>query len=189
MAILIPIECGDGQCETFGGMHLRTIIRAWTLAALAAASGAVVGCVASPDYNATQFACSDGVCPGGYDCVEGVCIEEGTEPTFDATAEIADADVADASVPDAVPAATCDDMFSQAPGYELCSEDEASCSFNVALAGTACTSACDLLGSTCLAAFDNNAIACEPVPETGDTCDTVRQSNICVCARIPPSSP
>lgn len=141
-----------------------------------------LGCVASPDYGATRFSCSDGLCPDGYNCIESVCVEEGQE--FDGAVATPDAEIPDASVPDAVPAATCDEMFSQAPGYELCAEDEASCSFNVALAGTACTTACQLLGTTCLGAFDNNEILCEPVPETGDTCDTIRQSNICVCARL-----
>ena len=160
-------------------MQIRTFIRASIVAVLAAG----VGCVASPDYSATRFACSDGVCPDGYDCAEGVCIGEG-EKSVDGAVAIPDAAIPDASVPDALPAATCDDMFSGAPAYELCSEDEASCSFNVALDGTACTAACELLGTTCLGAFDNNEIPCEPVPATGDTCDTVRSSNICVCARI-----
>jgi hypothetical protein len=166
-------------------MRIPTFIHVWLLAGITAG----FGCVASPDYSATKFACSEGVCPEGYDCVEGVCLGEGDEPDFDGAVATFDAAIPDASVPDALPAATCDEMFSGAPGYELCSEDEASCSFNVALAGTACTSACELLGTTCLDAFDNNAIACEPVPKTGDTCDTVRASNICVCARITATAP
>jgi len=92
--------------------------------------------------------------------------------------------IPDASPPDAVPLATCDDLFSEAPGYELCSEDELSCSFNYNLAGETCAIACTSLGSTCLGAFDNNAELCLPVEATGDTCDTPRSSEICVCARI-----
>tara|TARA_R110002096_G_scaffold435826_2_gene663533 strand:- start:56084 stop:56590 length:507 start_codon:yes stop_codon:yes gene_type:complete len=168
-------------------MRIETLIRTLGLAAFAAGFGCVgfgvgFGCVASPDYSATRFACSEGVCPAGYDCIEGVCIAPGLEPD---AAVVVDAATPDASVPDALPAATCDEMFSGAPGYELCSEDEASCSFNVLLEGTACTSACELLGTTCLGAFENEAIACDPIPDTGATCATVRNSNICVCARIP----
>ncbi len=145
------------------------------------------GCTTStPDYSATQFACSDGVCPSGYECVEAVCILEGTA-SVDA-AEETDAAIPDAALPDAAPEATCDEMFSEAPGYELCSEDDASCSFNVALAGTSCRDACTALGTTCLGALDNNEIPCEGVPETGDDCDTIRASNICMCARIAPDS-
>ncbi len=146
------------------------------------------GCVASPDYGATRFACSDGVCPSGFDCIEAVCIAEGEETPPDASVVVVDAALPDAALPDAQPQATCDEMFSTAPGYELCSEDEESCSFNVALGGDTCTSACLALNTTCLGAFDNNEVPCIAVPETGDTCDTVRGSNICVCARIPETS-
>jgi hypothetical protein len=87
------------------------------------------------------------------------------------------------SVPDAMPLVACDVLFGEAPGYQLCSEDELSCSFNVALLGETCTAACILLETTCLAAFANEDVdLCAPLV-TDDTCDTARQSQICVCAR------
>jgi hypothetical protein len=101
-----------------------------------------------------------------------------SDPSGDAGIEV------DAFIPpDAMPQAACDDLFGQAPGYQLCSEDAVSCSFNVALVGETCTIACELLETTCLNALSNEDIdLCAPVV-SDDTCDTARQSQICVCAR------
>ncbi len=162
-------------------MSLRSSIGTVLLACLSASIW--VGCAAeAPDYSGTQFACGDGVCPDGFTCLESVCVKDDAVPP-DASLE-PDASAPDAALPDATPAATCDDMFSTAPGYELCSEDEDSCSFNVALEGKNCGAACKTLGSTCIGAIDNNEEPCVGIPETGDDCTTVRQSNICICARI-----
>lgn len=136
----------------------------------------LAGCTASADFSDTSFACSDGKCPNGFNCVQLMCV---SELAVDA-GSLADATV---SIPDAMPLVACDVLFGEAPGYQLCSEDAVSCSFNVNLAGETCTIACQRLETTCLAAFDNETELCVPIEVTGDTCDLARQSEICVCAR------
>lgn len=148
---------------------------------------ALGACSVEVDYGSTTFACSDGLCPDGYSCVATVC-EADEQITGDPDAAIEPvpdaAPAVDAEQPDAEAQATCDELFGQAPGYQLCSEDDLGCSFNVSLEGQTCTAACLLLQSTCLGAFDNESIApCAPIEATGDTCDTPRSSEICVCAR------
>lgn len=164
-------------------MGLRMRARFYMAAALGLLMSA--GCVVSVDYGNTSFSCADGECPDGYSCVEAVCVSDEIAAAVDAAPPQVDADqTPDAGEPDSTPLATCEELFGQAPGYQLCSEDELSCSFNVALAGETCTAACLLLESTCLAAFDNDAAdLCAPIEATGDTCDTPRSTEICVCAR------
>lgn len=43
-------------------------MRAW------AAAWLLAGCAIHVDYGRTQFMCSDGVCPDGYQCVSGACV-------------------------------------------------------------------------------------------------------------------
>lgn len=175
---------GEGDNEQALRMLPQTLLAISLVALSSAASG---GCRVSVEYGETAFACAEGECPGGYLCVQEICLsDEAVDEADAAGSDPADASPpADASEPDAQALAACDDAFAMAPAYELCSEDEASCSFNVTTGGGTCSEACVALGSTCLAAFDNNEIACEPIPATGDTCDTPRNSNICVCARLP----
>ncbi len=136
----------------------------------------LVGCTASVDYGDTSFACTDGECPGGFNCVQAMCVSELTE---DAGSQ----PDAMTTPPDAMPLVTCEMLFGAAPGYQLCSENDLSCSFNVNLAGETCTIACERLETTCLEAFDNADDLCAPIEATGDNCDTARGSEICVCAR------
>ncbi len=164
-------------------MQLRSL-NALALALLASLGLGSGACRVNVDYSDTAFACTEGECPSGFSCQSEVCVPDDGVLPGESDAAV-DAEVPDASLPDAQALAACDDSFAAAPGYELCSEDEASCSFNYETAGGTCADACTLLGTTCLGAFDNNAILCEPVPATGDTCDTPRQSEICVCARLP----
>jgi hypothetical protein len=138
----------------------------------------VGACVADVDNGDTTFACSDGVCPDGYSCLQALCLAD-----VEGDGGMASDAAFDSNATDAAPLVACDVLFGQAPGYQLCSEDEVSCSFNVNLAGETCTAACQMLQTTCLGAFDNNDDLCLPVEATGDTCDTTRSSEICVCAR------
>lgn len=142
-------------------------------------------CQVVVDYGDTSFACSTGECPSGYTCEQELCVsDEGVPGEPDAAVSVASPD-AGASAPDAQALAACDDAFAMAPGYQLCSEDEASCSFNVNTAGGTCAQACEQLGSTCLEAFANNdGDLCLPLVENGDTCESTRQTEICVCARL-----
>lgn len=137
-------------------------------------------CNVSVDYGETAFACSAGECPNGYSCRAGMCIDESVEPPVKE---------ADATVNDPVDAAVfaaCDDAFAVAPGYQLCSEDETSCRFNVATAGGTCAEACEMLGSTCLSAEANEDVdLCLPIADLMETCDSPRNSEICVCQRLP----
>lgn len=96
--------------------------------------------------------------------------------------------VADAAppAPDAVPPepGSCDALFNTAVGYQLCSDEADRCSFNAKTAGGNCNAICASFAATCLNAFDNNdAAPCAPIEATGDTCETNRQSEICVCTR------
>jgi hypothetical protein len=142
----------------------------------------LTACLANADYGDTVFACEEvSLCPSGYTCESGVCISEQASESADAGPDAAAE--ADADLPDALPLAACDDRFGAAPGYQLCSEDATSCSFNVNTAGGTCAEACLALESECLAAYDNEVDLCVPVEATGDTCDTPRSTEICVCAR------
>lgn len=155
------------------------------------------GCSVQVDYGNTEFSCSSGDCPSGYRCVSNVCLLESAEEEENDSPDAAieeeetpDASVADAAVeePDAdLTPASCDALFSSAPGYELCFEQDQSCAFNVATAGGNCHQACNNLGSVCLGAFDNDENSlCVPVQGSTDTCDTQRDTEICVCARPQP---
>jgi hypothetical protein len=149
------------------------------LRGLATALVAIVctGCLVDVKYDDVRLACSDGVCPMGMECVQGICFNP---------AEIPDAAVdsaSDAPV-DALALASCDESFSGAPGYELCTEEPLQCSFNVQLSGSTCTAACTELGTTCLTSYDNETVRCDPIAE--ESCDVSRNSQICVCAKIPP---
>lgn len=88
------------------------------------------------------------------------------------------ADAANAT--DAAP--SCDMLFGSAIGYLLCSETPTTCSFNTTLAQTTCNDLCASLGSVCVSALDNNGPPCVAV-SFGDTCATVRNSEICECER------
>lgn len=137
-------------------------------------------CIVDVKYDDVRFACSDGVCPSGYNCQQGVCIS---------TDELSDASAIDASANFAVDAtalASCDASFSAATGYVLCTEEADRCAFNVQLNGTSCNDACTALGSTCITAQDNEGeLLCQALAE--ETCDVTRNNEICVCAKIAPA--
>jgi hypothetical protein len=76
----------------------------WWRTATVAALALVVGCKVGADY-ANGFRCSDGECPAGQTCAEGVCVEPGTadDGSLPDTSDLhLDADHADAQA-DAMP--------------------------------------------------------------------------------------
>jgi hypothetical protein len=99
---------------------------------------------------------------------------------------------------------TCEAQFGDAPGYMFCNEltgnrgdfDLPLCSFT-AITGThtrdgTCTTICQRFGSRCLGALDDtprsqaldtDPSGCTPNPDSRDTCDTPRQTEICICER------
>jgi hypothetical protein len=88
---------------------------------------------------------------------------------------------------------SCEAQFGAAPGYEFCSGTASLCSFNASTGepptgndttrmGT-CAAMCQQFGSRCVAALDNEAPGCTPSPNNAGTCETLRQTEICVCER------
>jgi hypothetical protein len=93
----------------------------------------------------------------------------------------------------------CKAQFGNAPGYQFCGNltSASVCSFNATTGrgdkrthgedkhtrlGT-CADMCQQFGSTCVAALDNETPGCTPNPKSRDTCETKRQTEICVCER------
>jgi hypothetical protein len=94
-----------------------------------------------------------------------------------------DADSGSSSSSGSVAPPSCDDVFGKAPGYVLCEETDTTCNFAALTMGT-CAQMCAAYGGTCLEAFDNvgsGGVECVPVRLSTDTCDTSRQTEICVC--------
>lgn len=75
------------------------------------ALGIVLSACFGPRLEAEQFGCENGLCPGGFRCIDAICVTEAGEPDPDA-APVADVDAgvlgADAAV-DAMPRALCYD--------------------------------------------------------------------------------
>lgn len=160
---------------------MSRMLRALALCSLV--SLALVGCKVDVDLSGTQFSCSDGVtCPAGSDCVEGLCVARGSGGG-DAGSGGSEPDAGETDDPDAQPLSVCDQVFGDAPEYELCAEEDASCRFAASTGGGTCREMCDRFGAECLEAFDNDQVPCEPQnAEPPDTCDTPRSTEICVCA-------
>jgi hypothetical protein len=86
---------------------------------------------------------------------------------------------------------SCTAQFGAAPGFELCEGGATArfCRFNAdtrnATTGRpdTCAAMCQRFASRCLAALDNNPGGCTPLPTSADTCNTPRNSEICVCER------
>jgi hypothetical protein len=164
---------------------LRT--RATGLAASALVVLALGGCFVDYDFDDTSFACSDGTCPAGYECVAERCVSPGA--AGDAGNGGADAaisggaDAAPETSDAAVELATCDEQFGQSTGYQLCIEAETTCEFfHLAEVAEACADVCALYGSTCVTTYNSDeATPCTRQEE--DVCTTTRQSQICVCSR------
>ena len=77
----------------------------------------------------------------------------------------------------------CRARFGDAPGFQLCNSSVNVCSFNANTNGDTCEEMCQRFNSRCVAALDNNPAGCTPLPNSNDTCQTPRQSEICFCAQ------
>lgn len=81
------------------------------------------------------------------------------------------------------PPATCTEQFGSASEFILCEETETACSFNVLANGSTCEQICGGFGSDCVGAVDNKGLSCMAIPGSSDTCQTPRQTEICICER------
>jgi hypothetical protein len=134
---------------------------------------AAAACIVDIDYAGTRLRCPTGKCPDGFTCTAGLCEARATGG--------GDAGGPDGARPDAA-AATCDDLFGAVQGYMLCEEQADRCVFSFAIGGTSCDAVCGGLGSQCLTAQDNaDAEPCTPLAT--ETCDVIRNSEICTCTR------
>jgi hypothetical protein len=84
---------------------------------------------------------------------------------------------------DCDPKESCTAQFGTAPGFAFCSASAGVCSFNATTGGGTCADMCQRFGSRCVAALDNSSPGCIPSPNSRDTCQTPRQTEICVCER------
>jgi hypothetical protein len=166
----------------------------WPLV-VALALVSVAGCIVDVNLGDARLVCSDGRCPGGFECIEARCIPEGQGEVNDASAEESDAAPIDAAPPaDAPPAdgpvlLTCDEQYGGAPAYELCIEEPGSCEFflNADPAPAAsCDDHClDVGGGDCIDAFDADPAApCVRAEQTGCQ-EALDLSKICICSRLP----
>lgn len=83
---------------------------------------------------------------------------------------------------DAATGPGCSTTYGAVAGYQLCHENATTCEFAASTNGT-CRALCSGLGQTCIDAFDNVTPVCDRREWMGDTCDTSRGSEICVCTR------
>ncbi|MBN2359433.1 MAG: LamG domain-containing protein, partial [Deltaproteobacteria bacterium] len=85
-------------------------------------------------------------------------------------------------IPDRDIALSCDELFSFAPGYELCAERSDECEFYLSSGKTmSCTTVCKQRGTDCNTAHGNTT-HCDYSASAVD-CDTLYDDIICVCAR------
>lgn len=108
---------------------------------------------------------------------------DGSAPAVDAASP--DAAIPDAQTPDAMALRTCDEIYDQAPEYSLCEQLPTTCEFAVQTNQGSCRQLCGNYGGECLEAYDNDEGAECVRKLTGDTCDTQRQTEICICSRFP----
>ena len=84
---------------------------------------------------------------------------------------------------DCSPEESCTAQFGTAPGFAFCDGTDTLCSFNATTGGGTCAAMCQRFGSRCVGALDNDPPGCTPLPNSMDTCDTPRVTEICVCER------
>jgi hypothetical protein len=88
---------------------------------------------------------------------------------------------------------SCRAQFGKAPDFHLCGAGEGVCSFNTTTGkgmpnnrGTCAAMCQQFRDSQCVAALNNNPNdppGCTPNPNSRDTCETPRQTEICICER------
>lgn len=142
------------------------------------------GCFVDYDFDNTSFACTDGTCPSGYQCVAERCVQpSGAGDAGGGGADAAAASDAAIGADAALQLATCDEQFSESTGYQLCAEAETSCEFfHLAAAPEACADVCAAYGATCITTFNSDeATPCTRQDEA--VCTTTRSSQICICSR------
>jgi hypothetical protein len=102
--------------------------------------------------------------------------DAGTDASMDAAV--------DAGI-DAAPRPTCDDVFGDLPGYELCDESVDSCTFDVDTNQTPCRQICSDRGTVCTGVLANPTQGgCEVVDtDPPHDCDTNQATEICICSR------
>jgi hypothetical protein len=147
---------------------------------------ALAGCFVDYDFDNTSFACADGTCPAGYECVAERCVapSSGGDAGNPAdAASSADSDASPITSDAAVQLATCDEQFGESTGYQLCVETETTCEFfHLAEVAEACADVCALYGATCATTYNSDEATPCTRQEEAD-CATTRQSQICVCGR------
>jgi hypothetical protein len=158
------------------------------LAASALVAFALAGCFVDYDFDNTSFACADGTCPAGYECVAERCVAPASGGDAGSRIDGSTGDNSDASAipPDAaLQLATCDEQFGASTGYQLCIEAETTCEFfHLGAVAEACADVCALYGSTCVTTYNSDEATPCTRQEEAD-CTTTRQSQICVCNRGP----
>lgn len=154
----------------------------------AAAARAVTGAVMISLVAVALVACLDGRIgpPRGAPPEADV---DAAGPATDASGPAVDAASPDAA-PDAAPLRTCEEIYGAASQYSLCDEQPTTCEFNVETNGGSCGLLCGNYGGTCLEAYDNDTDPTMPGIECirkpgDDNCDSERNTEICVCTRIP----
>lgn len=151
---------------------------------LAAALVLAASCSFEPDYADTRYVCRLDRCPDGFVCIDEICVIGSSDaaPTVGGGPAPFDAGPGpDAATPDAGKP-TCDQQFGSADEYLLCSEETATCRFNVMAGESSCDQQCAMFGGTCVDADDSNAgDPCVAVASTG--CGTPHNSVICTCMR------
>lgn len=155
------------------------------LAASALLAAALGACLIDYDFENTSFACADGVCPSGFECVAARCVQgsSGGDAGTSADAAISEGADAAASSDAAVQLVTCDEQFGASTGYQLCVESETTCEFfHLAAVAEACADVCALYDATCVTTY-NATEGTECTREEEAVCTTTRTSQICVCSR------
>ncbi|HKE18876.1 MAG TPA: hypothetical protein VKB80_28570 [Kofleriaceae bacterium] len=180
------------------------LVVALELVALAGLAGCLVaGCFVDVDLGGSRLSCGDGQCPDGFECVEQRCMPAGqggqdsggsggvqddaapAEP--DAASPVEDAaPPPDAPPPDAPPPSACDQQYGRSPGYQLCEENDATCTFFVDSGQAAsCGQHCADFGGQCIDAVNNTEPPGDVCVPSGDPlgCDAaMNNSLICICS-------
>ena len=147
---------------------------------------ALGGCFVDYDFDNTSFACADGTCPSGFECVAERCVQPSSASDAGNRVDASVLESADAAADPsdaALQLATCDEQFGASTGYQLCIETETTCEFfHLVDVAEACADVCALYGATCVTTYNSDEAAPCTRQEESD-CTVTRSSQICVCSR------